>query len=111
VLAQTAVRTAGVGHAEANAALLPESVAAVRRRRPELLDALDAQLPIPLEQLARLLRTLAGGDGLAALAHDEALLEQVVSAAARRTAELSRIPPAPDADELRHIYRAATSAS
>lgn len=111
VLAQTAVRTAGIGHAEANAALLPESIAAVRRRRPQLLAALDAQLAIELESLARLLRTTTDGDGLAPLARDEALLEQVVIAVTRRTDELSRIPPPPDADELRRIYRTAAAAS
>lgn len=110
VLAQTAVRTAGIGHAEANAALLPESVAAVRRRRPELLAALDAQLAIGLEPLAQLLRATTDGDGLAPLARDEALLEQVVIAVTRRTGELARIPPPPDADELRAIYRTAAAA-
>lgn len=110
VLAQTAVRTAGAGHAQANAALLPESIAALRRRLPAPLDALDAQLPISLEQLSRLLREATGGDGLAALARDESLLDRVVAAAAARTAELTRTPPPPDADELRRIYRAAASA-
>jgi alcohol dehydrogenase class IV len=109
-LAQTVVRTAGIGHAQANAALLPESIAALRRRAPASLDALDAQLPISLEQLARLLRERTGGEGLAALAADDALLDRVVAAAAARTAELTRTSPAPDADELRRIYRAAAGA-
>jgi alcohol dehydrogenase class IV len=104
------VRTAGAGHAQANAALLPESIAAIRRRLPTPLDALDAQLPISLEQLSRLLRATTGGDGLAALARDASLLDRVVEAAAARTAELTRTPPPPDADELRGIYRAAAAA-
>ncbi|MDW5594031.1 iron-containing alcohol dehydrogenase [Conexibacter stalactiti] len=110
VLAQTAVRSAGAGHAQANAALLPESIAALRRRLPAPLDSLDAQLPISLEQLSRLLRETTGGDGLTALARDEALLDRVVAAAVARTAELTRTPPPPDADELRRIYRAAAAA-
>lgn len=109
VLAQTAVRGAAAGHAQANAALLPESIAAVRRRLPGPLDALDATLSLSLEQLARLLRTATGGEGLTPLAHDDALLDRLVESAVARTAELSRIPPPPDADELRRIYRAAAA--
>ncbi len=110
VLAQTAVRGAGVAHAQANVALLPASVAAVRRRRPELLDGLDAQLAIPFAELAALLRTRTGGEGLSALAADEELLSSLVDAAAQRTGELRRIPPAPDAAELRALYLEAAGA-
>jgi len=109
VLAQTAVRGAGVGHAQANVALLPASVAAVGRRRPELIAALDRQLALPLAELAALLRRRAGGAGLTALAADPRLLDALVATAAERTAELSRIPPAPDADELRALYLEAAS--
>jgi alcohol dehydrogenase class IV len=111
VLAQTAVRTLGVGHAEANVALLPESIAAIRRRRPEPIVTLDAQLTLSLEQLARVLRIQAGGEGLSVLARDEELLERAVAAAAARTAELARIPPPPTADEIRTLYRAAAAAA
>ncbi|MDO8185249.1 iron-containing alcohol dehydrogenase [Conexibacter sp. JD483] len=110
VLAQTAVRGAGVGHAQANVALLPASVEAVRRRRPELLAGLDAQLALPFADLAILLRTQTGGEGLSALAADEDLLDQLVDTAAKRTGELSRIPPAPDAAELRALYLEAARA-
>lgn len=110
VLAQTAVRGVGVGHAQANVALLPASTAAVHRRRPALLDALDAQLALPFAELAGLLRTRTGGEGLSALAADPHLLDALVATAARRTDELSRIPPAPDAAELRALYLEAAGA-
>lgn len=108
VLAQAAVRTAGIAHADANAALLPAVAAAVRRRAPQTLEPVDALLGLPFEALAARLRTRAGGDRLlTALASDDALLAQVADAADRRAEELERIAPAPDAAELRALYRAA----
>ncbi|MBB4661287.1 iron-containing alcohol dehydrogenase [Conexibacter arvalis] len=106
VLAQTAVRIAGAGHAEANAALLPATAAAVRRRAPAVLEPLDALLGIRFEELAARLRSRAGAS-LGRLADDDELLEAVVAAAGRRADELQRIAPAPDGDELRALYRAA----
>lgn len=113
VLAQTAVRTAGLGHAQANAALLPVTAAALRRRAPAAFAALDAQLggaPGAVESLARTLRDAAGlsGHGLGPLAADERLLDRAVEAAAARP-ELARIPPAPDNAELRALYLAAAA--
>jgi maleylacetate reductase len=101
-LAQTAVRTAGIAHAHANAALLPATIAAARRRRPAELDRIDAALGTPLEAFAESLRERAGADGLG----DPQLLDRLVDVAARR-AELGRIAPPPDRDELRAIYVAA----
>jgi maleylacetate reductase len=101
-LAQTAVRTAGIAHAHANAALLPATIAAARRRRPAELDRIDAALGTPLEAFAESLRERAGADGLS----DPQLLDRLVDVAARR-AELGRIAPPPDRDELRAIYVAA----
>lgn len=105
VLAQTAVRTAGLDHAQANAALLPATVAALRRRRPDDLRRLDRELGVTLETAALRLRDRAGAD-LGALAADDELLERAVEAAAIRP-EIGRVAPAPDRDELRAIYRAA----
>jgi alcohol dehydrogenase class IV len=101
-LAQTAVRTASLGHAQANAALLPATVRATRSRRPAELARLDATLGLPLESLAQELRARAAAD-LGALARDEGLLEQAIEVAATRP-ELDRIPPAPDRREIRTIY-------
>lgn len=101
-LAQTAARTASIPHAQANAAILPASVAALRRRRADALDRLDAALGLPLEAFAGTLRDRAGVDGLG----DAALLDSMVDTAAARE-ELGRVAPAPDRDELRAIYLAA----
>jgi alcohol dehydrogenase class IV len=109
-LAQTAVRTAGVEHADANAALLPATAAAVRRRAPAALEPVDALLGLPFEALAARLRTRAGGEGLARLADDGDLLAAVVAAASRRVDELERIAPAPEPDELRALYLEAAAA-
>jgi maleylacetate reductase len=98
-LAQTVVRTAGLGHAQANAAVLPASIAALRRRRPAELERLDAELGTPLEAFAQTLRVRAGIQPF-----DD--LDRLVETAAQRS-ELGRVAPAPDRDELREIYRVA----
>ena len=100
-LAQTAVRTAGIGHAQANAALLPATITALRRRRPAELERLDEALRTPLEVFAERLRERAGAPDL-----DPALLDGMVGTAAARD-ELGRVAPAPDRDEIRAIYAAA----
>jgi maleylacetate reductase len=98
-LAQTAVRTASLAHAHANAALLPHTIRALRARRPDTLE-------VALERLAEALRERAGVDGLGAMATDEDLLDRAVEIAMRRP-ELGRVAPAPDRAEVRQIYRAA----
>ena len=106
-LAQTAVRTAGVGHAYANAALLPATIGALRARRPAAFEPLDGRLGVALEAVAeasagaRRASTASAGSEA-----DDALLERAVEAALQRP-ELDRVAPAPDAAELRAIYRAA----
>jgi alcohol dehydrogenase class IV len=105
-MAQTAVRTAGVGHAYANAALLPATIGALRARRPAAFAPLDKELGVALEAAAEALRERAGVDGLGGMEADDALLGRAVEAALQRP-ELARVAPAPGADELRAIYRAA----
>lgn len=102
-LAQTAVRVAGASHAGANAALLPHTAAALRARRPDAMARADADLGEPFEQLAARLRDRAGGERI-----DAARLDVLVETASKRP-ELLRVPPAPDADELRALYAAAAT--
>jgi maleylacetate reductase len=102
-LAQSAVRTASLGHAETNAALLPATVGATRVRRPAEFERLDARLPIELETVAQELRRRASA-GLGVLATDSDLLERAIEAATARP-ELGRIPPPPDRTEIAAIYR------
>ncbi len=100
-LAQTAVRAAGIGHAQANAAILPATIAALRRRRPAELERVDEALGTSLDAFAERLREHAGAPAL-----DPALLDSMVGTAAARE-ELGRVAPAPDRDEIRAIYAAA----
>ena len=110
VLAQTAVRTAGLGHAQANAALLPETISACRRRAARHLEALDAAAGCALEELARTLRSRAGGaDTVTLFADGHERLERAVEAAGRRP-ELEAVPPRPDDRELRAMFTAAFGA-
>src|SRR4051794_25811814 len=103
-LAQTAARVAQLGHAQANAALLPATIAALRARRPEAFGQLDSQLAIELEAVATGLRDRAAADNLGAITTDDELLDRAVRAALKRP-ELARVAPTPNAAELRAIYR------
>jgi maleylacetate reductase len=100
VMTQSAVRTVGVGHADANAALLAETVAAVATRVPEVA---------ALAEVAGQLRDLSAVAGIPALADDPEALARTVRLAAARP-ELARIPPPPDPAELEAIYRRAARA-
>jgi maleylacetate reductase len=104
-LAQTAVRTASLEHAQTNAALLPATIRAIRSRRPAELKRLDEILGIALEAVADQLRERARAS-LGVLADDEELLRRAVETAAQRP-ELKRIPRAPDHAEIREIYRSS----
>jgi alcohol dehydrogenase class IV len=106
VMSQTLVRVGGAGHGPANAAMLPHTAAALRRRFPDRLAALDAAIGEPVEALADQLATIAGADGIARLPVDQTRLEDCARAAAQRP-ELQLTPPAAELDELRAIYAEA----
>lgn len=108
VLAQTAVRAAALPHAHVNVALVPFTIAAMRSRYGASLERLDATLGRPVESLAEELRQRAGVTGLGDLATDDELLTRAVAAAAQR-AELTRVTPPMQAEEITAIYRAAGS--
>jgi alcohol dehydrogenase class IV len=82
VASQTLVREAGAGHGPANAALLPHTTAALRRRRPEALEALDQACGEPVETLARRIAAAASADGLRHIGIAEEALERCAQAAA-----------------------------
>jgi len=105
-MAQTAVRAASIGHAEANAALLPATISAIRRRRPKELSDIDQLLGEQLEVLAQGLAVQAGGAGLGAIGTDAALRDQAIETVLSRT-EIGFIAPAPDRAELAEIYISA----
>jgi alcohol dehydrogenase class IV len=97
VLCQTLVRVAGSGHGPSNAAMLPHTIAALRRRNPATVDA---------TAIARELARRSGAERLRDIGVDESKLEDCVDAAAARP-QLKITPPPADADEIRALYRAA----
>jgi alcohol dehydrogenase class IV len=101
VMSQTLVRVGGAGHGQANAAMLPHTIAALERRQPGRVDP-DGTL----RQLAHTLADRAGAAGIRAIGVDQAKLAECAQAAASRD-ELQLTPPAADAAELLEIYEAA----
>ena len=97
VMSQTLVRVGGVGHGQANAAMLPHTMRALERRGGELVADVE---------LAERLADLGGATHLAALGVDDETLDRCADAAAQRP-ELANTPPAADRDELRALYAAA----
>ncbi|MCU0312543.1 MAG: iron-containing alcohol dehydrogenase [Solirubrobacteraceae bacterium] len=106
VMSQTLVREAGAGHGPANAALLPTTTAALRRRLPHALERLDAALGEPAEAVARRFAERAGVPRLRDLGLDESVLDACAEAAAAR-AELALTPPPAGPRELGELYREA----
>jgi len=97
VLCQTIVRLAGGGHGPTNAAMLPHTIGALRRRNPSTVDAAE---------LARDLARRARAERLRDIGVDKSRLEDCVQAAARRP-QLKLTPPPAEADEIRALYQAA----
>ncbi len=106
VMSQTLVREAGAGHGPANAAILPVSAAALRRRSPDALAALDAAIGEPVEGVARRFAAMAGAARLRDIGVAEAALEACAQAASQR-AELALTPPPAGPRELGELYREA----
>jgi alcohol dehydrogenase class IV len=107
VLSQTLARFAGVWHGNANAAMLPHTTVALRRRSPEALAALDAAAGIEMEALARRLAHHAGAQQLRDLGVTEEALETCVREVLTRGRDLEGTPPAPSEAEVRSLYEAA----
>jgi alcohol dehydrogenase class IV len=107
VLSQTLARFAGVWHGHANAAMLPHTTVALRRRAPAALDALDAAAGVAMEALARRLAHHAGAQQLRDLGVNEQALETCVAEVMKRTGDLEGTPPAASEAEVRSLYEAA----
>ena len=106
VLSQTLVRLAGVGHGQANAALLPHTITALRRRSPERLEKLALGLGADPAVLATALARRAGAARLRDLGVTEEQLDACAQAAAQRP-ELALTPPPADEAEIRALYAGA----
>ena len=99
VVSQTLVRAGGIWHGHANAAMLPHSLAALRRRSGDrMLDGVEA--------LAADLARRAGAERLRDLGVELDALPRAAEIAAER-ADLDRTPPRAGRDELLAHYEAA----
>jgi alcohol dehydrogenase class IV len=107
VLAQTLARFAGVWHGQANAAMLPHTIVALRQRDPEALADLDDAAGVAMEALARRLAQAAGAQQLRHLGVTEDALETCVREAFARQTDLAGTPPAASEPEIRALYEAA----
>ncbi len=106
VLAQTLVRCAGLGHGQANAAMLPHTLDALRARDSKGVARLDDAVGGNARRLAVSLAERAGARSLGELGVDDATLDACADQAAGRP-ELGLTPPAAARDELRRVYAAA----
>ena len=106
ILSQTLVRLAGAGHGPANAAMLPHTTGALRRRRPDRVDRLAVAIGADPAEIAARLAARAGARRLRDIGVERDKLDECAEAAAARP-DLARIPPAPDEQEIRALYEAA----
>jgi len=106
VLSQTLVRFAGLGHGQANAIMLPHTIAALARRAPERIALLGDALGEDPSAFASRLGVLAGARSLGEAGVTEPALAGLAEQAATRP-ELQMTPPAADREELVEILRAA----
>jgi alcohol dehydrogenase class IV len=106
VLAQSLVRGGVAGHGAANAIMLPHTIPALARRRPDEHAALTAALGEEPAVAAARVCALTGATRLRDLGPAETDLDACAEVAAARR-ELDHTPPRASFDELRSLYRAA----
>ena len=92
VLGQTAVRVLGTAHAETYAALLPQTMSAMRSRAPEQIGALAEALGTGPDRIEERIDRLAGQRRIGDLGADRGRIDEVVDLAMRRP-ELSQMTP------------------
>ena len=106
VLSQTLVRLADVGHAAANAVLLPHTLGALAWRFPERHEALAAALGDDPAEFASRVRALTGATNLHSLGVEEPQLHECADAAVERQ-ELGLTPPRAERSEILALYEHA----
>jgi alcohol dehydrogenase class IV len=106
VASQTLVREAGVGHAQANAVMLPWTIDALAGRAPAAMAAIEAAIGVPPRVVAERIAARTGATRLRDLGVARDALDACARAAAAR-AELAMTPPPAGVDELRELYDAA----
>ena len=92
VLGQTAVRVLGTPHAETYAALLPETMSAMRDRAPEQIEQLARALGTDPAEIGERIRELAGHRRLGELGADRDRIGEVIAVAMARP-ELEHMTP------------------
>jgi alcohol dehydrogenase class IV len=107
VLGQTAVRVLGVPHAEAYAALLPETMRAMRTRAPEQIETLAAALGTDADGLPQRIAELAGRRRLGELGADRDRIGDVVDQAMARAELAHQTPGEVERSDLEAILEAA----
>jgi maleylacetate reductase len=107
VLGQSAVLVLGIPHAEAYAALLPETMNAMRERAPEQIDALAAALGTDAAGLRERIADLAGHRRLGELGADRGRIDDVVAAAMARPELAHMTPGEVTPSDLKSILEAA----
>jgi alcohol dehydrogenase class IV len=106
VMAQTLVFAGLASHGQANAILLPHTIAALAWRFPDQHDELAETLGEDPADAAARICTLSGTTTLGELGVGPADLDAAADAAARRP-QLDGTPPRADRAELRALYEAA----
>jgi alcohol dehydrogenase class IV len=107
VVCQTLVSQLSIPHAEANATVLPRTMAAMRSRAPEAIGSLAAALGTSPGRIQSRIQALGGGRRrLRDLGVDDGGLEPALNAILERP-ELAFTPKPPDRAELREILERA----
>ena len=106
VISQTLVRFAGLGHGQANAIMLPHTIAALSRRAPAWVARLGDALGEDPARFAARLAALAGTTRLVEAGVQDSALEGIAEQAAPRS-ELHMTPPPADKTELTELLQAA----
>lgn len=106
VMSQTLVREAGAGHGPANAAMLPVTSAALRKRRPDQIATVEQALGEAVDAVATRFARRAGAFRLRDIGVTEDDLARCAQAASERP-ELALTPPPAGPRELEELYRAA----
>jgi alcohol dehydrogenase class IV len=106
VVCQTVVRVCGSPHAETNASILPEAMAAMRGRAPGEIGRLAEAVGTTPDGLRDRLRELGRPPGLGRAGADRDRLEEALDEIEARP-QLANTPDPPDRAELRGIIESA----
>ncbi len=107
VVCQTLVRTLRIAHAETNATMLPRTMAAMRGRAADAIEALALALGCEAGRIEGRIEELGGGPRrLSELGARRDGIDAAVEAVLARP-QLAFTPQPPDADEVRALIESA----